>query len=341
MINLTRHGKILEPTSNPFENRAVLNPAVYQHEGKVEIIYRAIDEDFNSCLGYARLDGPLTVEERWTAPFLFPSKKEESKGIEDPRIVKIEDMYYMTYVVHDGKNAISSYSWGKDLFNLKKGGVISPKIRYKDAAKIFPYSKLKDEYYFFESFYSEYGGKGVFIWHKDLILFPEKINGSFMMLQRILPDIQLIAFDDFSQLKDKYFWIHDLMNLSDTVLLECEQNFESRHLGGGCPPIKTENGWLMIYHAAQESNNKRIYCAGAALLDLDDPSKVIARLPYPLLSPENDYELKGVVNNVVFPTGTASFDGELYIYYGAADKYIAVASIRLNELIDELMKHKK
>jgi beta-1,2-mannobiose phosphorylase / 1,2-beta-oligomannan phosphorylase len=341
MINIKKHGIILEPRGTGFESRSVLNPGVIQEGDKVHIIYRAIDEEYISYLGYARLEGPLTVAERSDKPLLAPNNKIESKGIEDPRIVKIEGTYYLTYVAHDGKNAISAYAYGPDLFNLKRGGVISPRITYRDAVKIFSHTKLKDDYLFFESFYQQFGGRNILIWHKDCVLFPEKIDGRFQMLHRILPDIQYVSFESFSELKDKFFWIYYLMNLGANVVLEGEHGFEGRHVGGGAPPIKTDLGWLMIYHSAQEFNKKRIYYAGAALLDLANPLKVIARLPEPLISPTEDWEIKGTVNDVVFPTGTAVFGDELYIYYGAADHFIAVASVNLSELLDKLMKHKR
>ncbi len=115
---------------------------------------------------------------------------------------------------------------------------------------------------------------------------------------------------------------------------------ESSYIGSGCPPIETEHGWLLIYHGVEETNRGLIYSAcAAALLDLNNPAKVIARLPYPLFFPELEWELKGDVNNVVFPTGTALFDDTLYIYYGAADERIACASVNLSELVKELLTY--
>jgi predicted GH43/DUF377 family glycosyl hydrolase len=341
MIKIKKHGIILRPSELSFENKAVLNPRIYQDGNNVHMLYRAIDNDGKSCLGYARFEGPEKLVERWEKPFLYPKLKEEKCGIEDPRIVKIEDTFYVTYVVHDGKNALTAYSSGTDFFNLERGGIISPKIKYHEASKIFAFSKLKDEYYFFESFYQEYGGKDILIWHKDVFLFPEKIDDKFVLIQRILPDVQLMNFEDFGELKEKYFWVHYLMELAKNVVLESEQGFELRHVGGGAPPVRTDEGWLMIYHGVQEFNKTRIYRAGAALLDLDDPRKVIARLPYPLFSPEQGYELNGVVDNVVFPTGTAIFDRDLYIYYGAADHYIGLVSMNLDELLGELLKNRR
>jgi len=111
----------------------------------------------------------------------------------------------------------------------------------------------------------------------------------------------------------------------------------SKCIGGGCPPIETEHGWLLIYHGVEETDKGIEYTACAALLNLDDPSKEIARLPYPLFSPEYNWELIGEVDNVVFPTGTAIFDDTLYIYYGAADEQIACASLSLSALLKELL----
>lgn len=340
MIKVRREGIVLKATNNEFENLSVLNPGVIQEGNTVHMIYRAIDKDYISCLGYAKLEGPKKIVERWDKPFLYPKYKIEKKGIEDARITKIGNTYYLTYVVHDGKHALIAYSAGNDLFNLKRGGVISPKITYDRAGKLFRHSKLKDDYYFFESFYKQYNGKNIYVWEKDGIIFPEKIKGKYAMLHRILPDIQLIYFKDFDFLKDRYNWMEYLMHLEKHVVLEGKYGFELRHIGGGAPPIKTSKGWLLIYHGTEESNQGRVYHAGAALLDLKNPQKVIGRLPYPILSPEKDYELSGHVDQVIFPTGTAIFDKRLYVYYGAADSHIAAMSVDLNELLKELGKHK-
>jgi len=108
-------------------------------------------------------------------------------------------------------------------------------------------------------------------------------------------------------------------------------------IGGGCPPIETEQGRLLIYHGVEKTSRGYIYSACAALLDLNDPSIEIARLPFPLFLPDTDWELNGTVNNVVFPTGTALFGDTLYMYYGAADEQIACASLSLSALVNELL----
>ncbi len=223
---------------------------------------------------------------------------------------------------------------------MKRGGIISPKIPYSKVGKLFRYSPLKDEYYFFEAYYNEYGGKGVWLWEKDGVFFPEKINGKLALVHRILPDMHVIYANDFSDLKDKLYWTNYLMNLHDHIMLEPEYGFEMRHLGAGAPPIKTKYGWLMIYHGTDESSDGRVYHACAALFDKKNPQKVIARLPYPLFSPGEKYEKNGFVHDVVFPTGTAQFKDRLYIYYGAADTHIGAVSLKMDDLLQELLKNK-
>jgi predicted GH43/DUF377 family glycosyl hydrolase len=272
---------------------------------------------------------------------MIPRYKYERYGIEDPRIVKIGKTFYMTYVVHDGINALTAYSYGEDLFKLKRGGIISSQMTYDKVGEFFEYSALKDKYYFYKSYYKDMVDREVKLWDKDMIMFPAKINNKYAMLHRVLPDIQVVYFSKFSQLKNEKFWEEYFKKLSKYVVLEGKHGFESRNIGGGSPPIKTKAGWLMIYHGVEPLNRGRVYHAGAALLDLKDPTKVIGRIPRPLFSPDQNFEMSGHVHNVVFPTGTAIFKDRLYIYYGTADSSTAVASINLNSLIKELLKNKK
>ncbi len=130
------------------------------------------------------------------------------------------------------------------------------------------------------------------------------------------------------------------MNFQDYIVFDPEFRHESSYVGSGCPPIETADGWLLIYHGVERGEKGYIYSACAALLDLEDPRKVVSRLPYALFSPSAPWELKGEVNNVVFPTGTALFDDRLYIYYGAADTLIACASLSLSGLVAELLTYR-
>ena len=171
-LEVEKLGVILSPTKNKFENLAVLNPGVYQDGKFVHIFYRAINKKRISSIGYAKLKGPTKVIERWDKPIIQKEFEYEKKGCEDPRIVKIGATFYMTYVAHDGKNALTAYATGKDLMKLEKKGIITPRITYDRVGRIFRKEKLKDRYFMFESFYEEYAGKDVFLWEKDAFLFP-------------------------------------------------------------------------------------------------------------------------------------------------------------------------
>ena len=174
------------------------------------------------------------------------------------------------------------------------------------------------------------------LWHKDTFFFPRKFDNKFALIHRVLPDIQVVFSDSIEELQTKNFWENYLKELPKYVILENKHWFESRNIGGGCVPIETDAGWILIFHTVEASNKGRVYHACAALLDKNNPLKVIGRLHEPLFSPKEEWEMSGFVSNVVFPTGSAIFGDTLYIYYGAADKRIAVASVNINELIREM-----
>jgi predicted GH43/DUF377 family glycosyl hydrolase len=156
----------------------------------------------------------------------------------------------------------------------------------------------------------------------------------------VRPDIQLVSVHELEELTCD-FWIDYFRDLNHHVLLSSEYKHEVSYIGGGCPPIETEHGWLLIYHGVHDTPIGYVYSACAALLDLHDPQKEIARLPNPLFVPEHEWELKGEVNNVCFPTGAVVFEDTLYIYYGAADERIATVSMSLSSLLNELLLYTK
>ncbi len=341
MITVKKEGIILKPSKHSFEAKGVFNPATVRVGNNVHMFYRALDQHNHSTIGYCKLQGPLKVVERRDKPFLAPEKRHE-RSYEDPRIVKLGDTYYMTYIIYDGVNVHISYASSKDLKTFKPEGIISPQITYDRAEDLFRscQKKLKERYFLFESYFKEVVGKNVLLWDKDAILFPQKIKGKFALIHRILPDVQIIYFKDFKGLTLRY-WERYFSKLCNYVVLESKHWFETRNVGGGCPPIETDYGWLFIYHAVDDMDRGKTYRAGAALLDKKNPTKVIAHLHHPLFSPEKSWEKKGNVENVVFPTGTALFGDRLYIYYGAADKYIAAVSVSLKKLLHELMTNPK
>lgn len=344
MITVKKIGVILTKTELVFENEGVLNPGVIREGDFVHLFYRAVSEGNHSSIGYCKLKGPYTIVERLTAPVLFPEFEYESHGVEDPRIVKIEGKYYLTYTAYDGVNALGALAISEDLVTWQKVGIIVPQISYSQFIKLAGSSSAINEKYprFNEHIRQlELTGSHDLLWDKNLIFFPRKINGKFYFIHRIKPDLQIVlGVADLNELTAD-FWNNYFLHFDDCIVLKPEFEHESSYLGGGCPPIETTEGWLLIYHGVKDTINGYVYSACAALLDLENPKIEIARLPYALFKPEYEWELRGDVNNVCFPTGAALFNDMLHIYYGAADERIAVATVSISALLAELLLYKK
>lgn len=333
---------MLEKTKNAFENEAVTNPATIEAFNSYHLFYRSVSKGNHSTIGYCKLSSPLEVETRNTLPLIVPEYAYEMQGMEDPRIVKIDDYYYITYTGYDGTNAQGALARSTDLVNFEKLGVITPKVTYAEFEQITNKYKLDSRYALYNKFgpgIKHQNGSTPLLWDKDVILFPRKINNQFYFLHRIKPDIQLVAVDQWEDLTPE-FWQKYFLDFSHNIILSPRYNHEISYVGGGCPPIETAHGWLIIYHGVEDSPEGYIYSACAALLDLNNPFLEISRLPYVLFKPEETWELMGEVNNVCFPTGTLLVDDTLFIYYGAADTQIACASLSLSALIEELINNK-
>jgi predicted GH43/DUF377 family glycosyl hydrolase len=341
MIEVKKEGIIITHTQLEFENEGVLNPAVIRDGDSVHLFYRAVQYGNYSTIGYCRLDGPLTVAERWDKPIMVPELDFESHGVEDARIVKIDDLFYMTYTGYDGTNARGALATSNDLVKFEKQGIVVPPITYSEFVFLAEsHGKVNEKYYRNHKFYYQPADpdKKMILWDKNVVFFPRRIKGKLVFLHRIRPGIQIASVKSLKELTIEY-WDKYFVNLHNKIVLDPVYEHESNYIGSGCPPIETKQGWLLIYHGVHETEQGYIYSACAALLDLENPSKEIARLPYPLFSPEFEWELKGEVNNVVFPTGAVVFGGTLFIYYGAADTLIACASLKLSELVTELLTY--
>jgi predicted GH43/DUF377 family glycosyl hydrolase len=291
---------LLEPTNNWWETKAVFNCAVAEHAGKVHMLYRAVGDDNISRFGYAASDDGLSFE-RLAIPIYEspPGDEFERLGCEDPRITKIGDTHYITYIGASVYPAAERRSptfgigppWRcrvsllstKDFKSFERHGVILPEFDDKDA-----------------------------------VLFPEKIDGKYVMYHRIWPDMWVSYSDDLVHWYDH----KPLMSPSPGA-------WDDDRIGAGAPPIKTADGWLNVYHGA---DHDRIYRLGVFLSDLDDPSKIIARSAEPILTPEEAFECIGCVCNVVFTCGVVERDGRYLIYYGGADSTIGVAILDKDRL---------
>lgn len=343
MVKINKLGILLTKTTNSFECEGVLNPAVIKVDNTIHLFYRALTKDNYSTIGYCKLSSPMLVQSRNDSPLLFPQSEYEFQGLEDPRIVEIEGIYYLTYTAFDGINALGALATSKDLVHWQKLGILVPQITYEEF-KHFIESEgtIQEKYIRFNEYQKshEKQDRKIFLWDKNLVFFPRKIDGKFCFLHRIKPDIQIVVAVEKLEDLTIEFWQKYFFHFDENVVLSPKYHHEVSYIGGGCPPIETADGWLLIYHGVHDTIKGYVYSACAALLDLKNPQKEIARLPYPLFFPENEWELKGEVNNVCFPTGTVLEDDTLFIYYGAADERIAVASVSLKELLGELALNK-
>lgn len=307
---VTRYEKnpILIPRAGVlWEAHGVFNPAALQIGDTTHILYRAMSNDDTSFIGYANSKDGLTINERSNKPVYVPREKFEMKthpgnsGCEDPRLTLIGDIIYMCYTAYDGTNpprvALTSI-YLKDFMD-KKWNWTKPFL-------ISP--------------------KGVD--DKDACIFPEKIGGAYLILHRINSNICLDSVNSF-----------DFSTLSliggTPIMLPRPGTWDSEKVGITAPPIKTKKGWLVLYHGV--SSNHHTYRVGLALLDLKNPRKILARTVPPIFDPETPYEKTGVMPGVVFPCGTALRGDTLFIYYGAADDVVGVATVSMERLLDSLL----
>ena len=343
MVLVKKEGIVLKKSALGFECEGVLNPAVIENKEGIHLFFRAVGKGNYSTIGYCKLNTPLTVSERLDTPVLFPQFEYECQGVEDPRIVKIDKLYYLTYTGYDRVNALGCLAVSKDLKHFEKLGIIVPQITYDEFNHLAAAEGPVNEKYLRyngNAGIAERNGKKIFLWDKNLIFFPRKINDKLYFLHRIKPDIQIVAINKLEELTPE-FWQHYFLHLTDHIVMAPKYKHEVSYIGGGCPPIETEEGWLLIYHGVHDTVKGYVYTACAALVDLENPQQELARLPYALFKPVEEWELKGEVNNVCFPTGSVQIDDTLYIYYGAADEQIACASLSISELLKELLLNKK
>lgn len=340
MVNVFKEGVLIGKTELGFECEGVLNPGIIQDRNGIHLFYRAVAKGNYSTIGYCKLQSPLIIEKRNDAPLLFPQQEYESHGMEDPRIVKIDDTFYLTYTAYDGINALGALATSLDLVNWQKWGIMVPQIT-KDEFKYLSEikGKINEKYLRYNQarIGQDHQELKVLLWDKNLVFFPRKINDKFCFLHRIKPDIQIVVSIDRLEDLTEAFWQQYFLHFNDYIVLTSKYDHEVSYIGAGCPPIETKAGWLIIYHGVHDTTKGYVYSACAALFDLEIPQKEIARLPYPLFFPEKEWELKGEVNNVCFPTGALVEGDKLFIYYGAADERIAVASMNMNELMNELL----
>jgi len=306
---------ILAPIENsPWESRAVFNPGALLKDNIIHILYRGIarnDKYYISQLGHAYSDDGFHFTRTQKQPVLEPKEAYDKWSIEDPRIMTIDKEIYVTYVAINvpvptpKKLSYTALASTKDFLNFQRLGVITAREDIDD---------------------------------RDTVLFPEKFGNDYIMLHRPQQITLNGKYQEFESGLPSRIWLTRSSSLTQwnmgSPLLKPEYLWESSKIGIGPPPLKTEKGWLLIYHGVDKNY---VYRIGLALLDLQDPTIVIRRLPYPVLEPKENYETTGDFPNVVFPCGAVIREGKLFVYYGGADKVCAVATAGLEEVLDSLL----
>lgn len=322
---LHRHSKnpiIVPRPQNDWEAFNTLNPAATYINDKVHILYRAQGYDYISSVGYAVSSDGVNIDQRLDYPIYGPSAKFEINktgrvnpqlmsaggygGCEDPRITLIDGRVHMVYVAFDGwsnlRLALTSIDVNDFLnqrWNWEKPVLISP-----------PH-----------------------VIDKSGCLLPEKINGKYVFFHRVFPNI-LIDFVEDLNFKGKNKWLKGEFKIKVRT-----GKWDSRKIGVGAPPLRTDDGWIMIYYGVDDNDASK-YHIGAMLLDLKDPTQVLHRTNEPILSPNKEYENNGFKPGITYPCGAVIIRDNLFVYYGAADSVVCVAQTNLNQFLKQLKTDK-
>jgi predicted GH43/DUF377 family glycosyl hydrolase len=302
MLLLKRHPNnpilLPDPTSD-WETYNVFNPSVIHHAGLFHMHYRAQGLDWISRIGYAvSADG--VHWNRLRRPVLEPHDGTDSRGVEDPRVTALDGRFYICYTAY-------GRSFAGEGQGTHAGGGILPMLASSDNLiaweRLGPMVRDEDD--------------------KDHVLFARRINGPYMALHRRPPQVWL------AESQDLLHWPADRMR--PIFGPRPDNGWDEQRVGGNGVPIETEHGWLMLYHAYDRHH---VYRFGVCLLDLDDPAHIINRPKDFIFEPQELWELRGDVPNVVFSCANPVVEDTLYVYYGGADHVIGLATGHLSELLD-------
>ena len=282
---------VLSPTGAGWESAGTFNPAVIRRDGKIIMLYRAQDTKGTSRIGYAESADGIHFMKR-AEPVLVPETNyEEDGGVEDPRLVEIAGVHYLTYTGYNKKDAQLCLAVSRDLLHWERKGILLP----------------------------AYKGNWNAGWTKSGAILKEKINGKYWMywLGTAADHTDQMGLSFSSDL------IHWTEATEAPVLPKRPGKFDSRVVEPGPPPVLTSDGIVLVYNGADD---KLVYRTGLAVFDRQDPRKVLYRSGAPLFAPELEWEKVGQVPNVVFVEGLVTDKNGYRLYYGGADKYVGVAA---------------
>ncbi|MFZ2522172.1 MAG: hypothetical protein WAX44_02900 [Minisyncoccia bacterium] len=324
ILNRFTGNPIIEPRGHyDWEGEGTFNPAAFEDdEGMIHLLYRAVGRDGISRVGYAKSKDGRYFTNRLSFPIFEQlrnySKKDDElmeyspvmftsggswTGAEDPRTVRIGKRVYMIYVVFDGWRSVPRLALTSISLEDFKAG----RWEWKKPIKISPPNHF----------------------YKNWLLFPEKINGKFAIIHSIEPNVLIEYVDKFENLEGKYVNSRHPEDQKERV------GWDTKIRGSGPPPVRTELGWLLLYHATQKHEPHR-YKVGAMILDLKDPTKVLYRSKHPILAPDMHYENNGKPG-VVYASGAVIKGDDLHVYYGGADKVVCVATTPIKKFLHYLV----
>ena len=302
MLQRYERNPILKPLHDHlWESKRVFNCAAVYEKGKVHLVYRAQGEDEVSRLGYACSSDGYHIDERFDSPIFCPAHHFESFGCEDPRITRIRDEYYMCYTAY-GK---SRRYHRADKTRLAQIAITSIRVcdfldqKWNWGKRVYPLPLVDS---------------------KNCVLFSRKFGGKYAIYHRIPPHIWVGYSDRLEDWSDSYH----------RIVMQPQETWEGTKIGAAAPPIETDRGWLLLYHAVDLSFTYRL---GVGLIDLENPEKV-TRAATPILEPRENHE-----RNIVFSCGAVVLDGKLFVYYGADDRTICVATCSIPEVLSAVERH--
>jgi predicted GH43/DUF377 family glycosyl hydrolase len=279
----------ISPQGTAWESAGTFNPAVIRYGDKVVMLYRAQDADGVSRLGYADSTDGIHFTRKPEPVFSPEAPYEMGGGVEDPRLVKIGSLYYMTYTGYNKKDAQLCLATSRDLIHWDRKGILLP----------------------------AYKGKWNVEWTKSGAILTEKIAGKYWMYWLGTSR----DHKDEMGLAHSYDLLHWTEATEIPVLPARPGKFDSRVVEPGPPPILTPEGIVLIYNGADDN---LVYRTGIAVFDRKDPSKLLYRSEQPFFEPQLEWEKVGQVPNVVFVEGMLKQPDRFLFYYGGADKYVGI-----------------
>jgi predicted GH43/DUF377 family glycosyl hydrolase len=329
----------ISPSIPGMEIECLLNPGVFRYDNKIWLLIRVAERPVQEA---GKISFPVFNDEGIVEVLSF-NADDPDLDAGDARIINYKGKDYLTTLSHlrlvcsdDGVNFYEPDGYkpiiGEGI--LESFGIEDCRVAQRADGYHLTYTMVSPFAvgvgYIFTNDWQTFDRRGMLFppHNKDCALFEETINGKYYALHR----------PSSPELGGNYMWIAespDGLHWGNHKLLATTRKgmWDSARLGAGASPIKTKKGWLEIYHGATEENR---YCLGLLLLDLKDPTKVLARSNQPIMEPIAKYEQEGFFGNVVFTNGHVVSGDILTIYYGASDEVICKAEFSINELLKTL-----